>query len=456
MNTNKTNIVLRLFAAMLFLAVSQSAFGQELIRENNNYQLCDTSIIRSKGNDTVLIYYRDSEQSVFMLVTNGMPYNVPTLKLHNLYVNDFEITKSGVYFCGYRIDEGRKKGIYGVFRMEPFANNPIYYYELDTCMELKKLDFYRVHEGMIYTDHEDHLVMTGTTTGARSDVLVDRIVYVIRPNPSYMPYTSMMYFSDNEDENFDDVAVTKNHVVVSVRKKVEGLPVVDFWQFNRPTSLDLSIFYSSFKHLLLGSPTPETAVFLEHVEDDIYAAVYKVEDYSTYSRMAMLQVDATNGNIKTVEILGDELLTNIPIDIKYKKSNGIFDILARRDYSYRDASDVYLPMQIYHVTPTVLYYPTSIGKGTRYPDNDVWSIDPTESSNFFVASGADRKFPRFFKYSPTNWEKCPEQFLYRAFVEETKRELKDMKLEWTGPKHDPIRVGPDPDEMPFEVKCSGK
>lgn len=454
MNTNKTNIVLRLFAAMLFLAASQTAFGQEIIRGSNNDDMCDTSIIRAKGNDTVFIYNKknDHSKSSFIMVANGITPAVPRLDMENLYVNDFELYGNAIYFCGYKIERAGRKAIFGHFGISSFPNATISYYELDTCTELRKLDFYRIHEGIIYPNYENHLVMTGTTTGARTDVVVDMLIYTIIPYPipPVTPYGCEMYFSNDEDENFDDVAVTSDHVVVSSRRKVEEIPVIDFYQFERPSMLGNTIFSSSFTHLLVWSPAAETPVLLEHVSGDDYAAVYKIEGFV---QMVMHQINVLSGIVSSVEILGGEPAIVIPMDIKYNRKTSVFDILAKREYS-KNVPDEFLPMQIYHVTPDVVNHVAILGDGTKYPGNFVWSIDPTKETAFFVASGAEYWLPKMFKYRHDQWKDCPESFEYNYEIGKPGYKLEEVdkvKTEWWIPEN--IKTEHETDEIDFPVIC---
>lgn len=452
MNTNKTNIVLRLFAAMLFLTASPPAFSQEYIREvTEDYLLCDTSIIRAIGNDTVLIYNK-RDQSTFMMVHQGID-TISTLYWEDIFVNDFEVINKMVYFCGYKLEGNVKKAIYGNFKLPISSNTDVYYSEWDTCMELKKIDFYVAGDLLLH--YEEHIVMTGST-GTRSDVIVDKVVFSTVPPPPfpppYPPLGCRVYFSNNEYENFDDIAVTDNYIVVSSRSKIEGIPVIDFWQFDRPPSAGMYLFPSMVNHLRVGSPSAETPVFLEHAASDDYAAVYKV---SGFSPMAMLLLTAPNTFVNCVEIMGEETI-NIPMDIKYNKKTDVFDILARS--RYRDDSErIYAQMQIYHVTPAVISNTVPYGMGTKYSGfRLLWSIDPTKDSYHFVASGAESQIPRLFKYRHDQWKSCPDRLIYRyetgklenAFKRDEISDYKVYKLEQK-------TIETWLHKIPFPLRCGG-
>ena len=401
-------ILHRIFATLLLLAAIQPAIGQEYVR-TANIPLCDTSIVRSIGRDSVIIYNEIGYPS-FMFVSNGMGLNVPIKFLNNLYVNDFEVRGKMIFFCGYTFENNVKKAAYGSFSLAMFNDTNLSYSVLDTLTELKKLDFYRF-EDMAY--FEEHLVMIGTR-GKRSDALVHTIIAATIPAPPAPPFginNYDIYFSTDESENFDDVAAIDNYVVVSTRREENNLPIIDFWQFEKPTTSLTSFLNSNIHHIRMGSPAAETPVILEHYGADNYAAVYKNDGYP---RMTMLRFTAPyNININgSIDIDGDTTNTVIPIDIKYNNKAGVFDILARDGTHRDDPESSAIPMQIYHLTPNILSGANSNGIGTRYTDDvfRLWSIDPLKESLFFVSSGECNNIPYLFKYTYYAWNECPLPF----------------------------------------------
>ncbi len=445
----KTTIFRKALAALLLLCAAGTLHAQELIRGAIDYLLCDTSIIRTIGEDSVLIYNKNNT-STFMIVRPGLD-PVPTRYLDSIFVNDFEVVGKEMYFCGYKFDGERKKGVFGSFPLSRFNSNDttLKYYELDTCTELRKLEFYSYGDMLYY---EGHLVMTGTT-GTRSDVLVHKIVYATVPEPPMPPSPLSVcdiYFSQNKEESFDDVAVTKDYVVVSTRNTVEGIPIVDFWHFDRPTMTLMPLLSSNIHHLRSGSPFAETPVFLEHTEGNDYAAVFK---NGVFSRMDVLLLTAPNNINSCVEIFGDETETIIPIEIKYNTRSSVTDILARSIY-YRDNLEYqFVPMQIYHVTPAVINNSVPFGNVTKYPDRFLWSLDPAKSSYCFFASGGEGLLPNLFKYRHDQWERCPERFFYRFEVGSPKGKLEDKRVEfeWIEPNSPITKTRLH--EIPFPVQC---
>ncbi len=417
MKTTRTKhrFFLRLVAAILFLSSSAPSFGQEITRDAANF-LCDTSIIRSLAGDASLICDRTTRSS-FTMMPGGAGVVPPPMFLDSFLVNDFEVMGNMVYFCGYKMVDGKKKGAFGHFDLVTFPISTVFYYATGSYEEMRKIDVYELN---IQFQYETHLVMTGTTTGGRSDALLDMNLSV--------PYgiNCQAYVSNEENEIFDDVAVTKNNVVVSVRKEAYGFPVIDFWQFPQPTTLGSFILSSGFDRLRLASPVVETPVFLEHTANDKFAAVSKVNGFN---RMVFMKPDVLTNTCKIVEIYGDELKTLIPMDIKYNTKGKVYDILARR-YRPKDSVKYDPPMRIYHVTAPVINGYAPYGEGIWYPDHSVWSIDPKNNpqNDMFVASGSWGGTLSFFRYWHNQWVKCPERFEYDYAAGEVKMSLETDEL----------------------------
>ena len=405
-NTKKLSLIPRMFVAVLFLCFTFSAYGQELIRESPT-EMSDSSIIRKWVRDSIFIYnryFKESESGSFVLQTHGED-NPEVIFFDSLRINDFEIFERSVYLCGYiNVGGNNKVAIFGFFNIDQFPNSDIYYRIVDCCKEFKKIDVYKTRE-MQYLE-ENHLVMTGTSNGTRTDVLVDFTMAFNAPN------YGNMYISEDSSENLDDVAVTKNYVIVSTRNEENGIPLIYYWQFSRPQLLGQDIFSMNMERIRVSSPVSKTPVFLEHSEDDKYAAVYK---NSGYSQIEMTLLEApfyVNGGIT---IFGSQENRSIfPQDIKYNKNSDVYDILAKDSLKNNDI--VFHNMKIYHVTPYELGNMSINGEGTLFsPYNEVWSIDPS-SSIYFVASGSKSIDLRLYRYKYNSWEICPIEFIYPYVV----------------------------------------
>ncbi len=400
-NTKKLSLIPRMFVAVLFFCFILPAQGQEYIRESST-EISDTSIIRRGKNDSVWIYnkfFDDKEMASFMLETTGN--NTPeAFFFDSLYINDFEIFGGMIYLCGYKYVEEGRMAIFGSFRISQFPNCDIYYDVVEDCKEFKKIDVYKTVQ-MQYVE-ESHLVMTGTSDGTRSDVLVDITM------PFNAPFYGQIYRSNNEFENLDDVAVTKNYIVVSTRNRENGIPLIYYWQFPKPQLIGQDIFSAPMDRIRVSSPVPRTPVFLEYTNDDKYAAVYR---NSGFPQIEMSLLEAPNTVSSGFTIYGSLQNNRLtPQDIKYNKNSNVYDILARNSYKFEDYVIMYF-MRIYHVTSDELNSISILGKGTEYTENEVWSIDPA-SSGYFFASGTLSWRLRLYRYKFDRWINCPEKFEY--------------------------------------------
>lgn len=409
-NICKVSFIPQMIAVLIFFSISIPVVGQEMIRGAVDYLLCDTSIVRGITRDTTLVYNRNltsipNTTSSFSFVMESNPTHMWTLYIDSLYVNDFELFERYVYFCGYKTVEGGKRAMLGYFKLDDYPDINFYYYVLDDSKELKKLDVYKTVEFQYY--EQTHLVATGTTSGSRSDVLVDMAMFT--------PWTlnCHMYFSNDENENFDDVAVTDKYVVVSSRSKIQNIPYINLWYYQRPHFVGQHIFNNNVDYCYIHNPVPTSPVILEFTKIDSFVAVYKEEGFS---RIAMLKMDAMNPNYDIFEIEALEQWPSIPIDVKYQYGTSLFDILARVSNYQKLTFDPL--MHIYHVTPNDLNGISPNGNITRYTDINyhLWSLDKQKGlSSQFIVSGAAGQIPKLFRFYYNRWNDCTDSIGYRYF-----------------------------------------
>lgn len=307
-------------------------------------------------------------------------------------------------------------------------------------MELKKLDIYKTTNPQFF--EETHLVMTGGTTFGRSDVLVDIF------KPYNAPFTGEIYISNNEDENFDDVAVTKNYVVVSSRNEENGIPLIYYMQFPKPGSVSQTIFSGNADIIRVSSPVANTLVLLEHTKDDKYASTYK---NSGYSQIEMTLLEAPYTVISGMTIFGGLDRIVHPMDIKYNVMNNVYDILARDRFSLHDYV-IDPQMQIYHITSNELNNISILGEGTKYPMNKLWSIDPHRFS--FIASGSYEMMLRLYRYKHNQWNVCPQKFEYPYNIGKPEwKYMGTLKIYATMLYLQPETKGTEKETIYFPIKC---
>lgn len=390
----------RILAIALFFSASFPAFGQEFIREAIDFLLCDTSIVRSVSSGSTLVYnYHNISTFMLPVMSDTIP---TTTYFENIRINDMEIYKGKVYLCGHITVDNEKKAMIGYFKLSDIPLFDINYYIVDTCKQLKKLDFYTIEEVPGYK--QLHLVAIGTTSGSRTDALIDLDMDAMGG------MNCNVHISLDENENYDDIAVTEKKVVVSSRNKIQNIPVVYFWYYKRPVHSWEHIFSFNANRFLVYNPVPETPVILEHTVADSFAAVYKI---GGLYNMAMLKIDATSQNYGIFEIVGNKLQASIPMDIKYKTRTAVYSILARNGFELPDK--FIPPMQIFHVIPQDLQGVTPYGQGRDYTDRyfKLWSIDTWSGyTTRFVVSGAGAQIPALFRFNQYQWN-CSHRFEYK-------------------------------------------
>ncbi len=392
-----TRILRRLLVVVVVISVGVVSHGQELIRETVDILNCDSSIVRQYSEDVAYVYNRTKRTSPFMKVTEGVTI-CPSVYIEPLYMNDFEFKDSMVYFCGYLNEDGQKRGVLGYFPLSSFPNVNVSYFVVDECTGLVKLDLYEVYDGYSPVG-EVHLVSTGTTTGDRTDALIDMTLF---SNPMF---NCLIHFASAPDEYYDDVATTVNNVVVSTRNvEPDGTPVVNLWEYVRPTAPGTTIFQTSVSRKRITSPIADSPVLLEHIANSEYSAVYK---NSGYSRISVLKTNVgASASINAVDILWLEGMV-VPKDIKWECRYRNFDVL-----TFGHPAEEFRT-QIYHLPPSVFDGTAPNGTGTRYSYSLLWSIDPCRYPYCdFVVSGSWGQQPRLCRYYYNHTGDCPDEFEY--------------------------------------------
>ena len=393
-----TRILRRLLVIAVFVHAGLVSHGQELIRETIDFLNCDSSIVRQFSKDITYVYNRTKWTSSFMKVTEGVTV-CPSIYIEPLYINDIEFMDNKAYFCGYWNDDGKKRGIIGYIPLSSFPNVNVSYYIVDDCTELVKLDLYRLYDMIFSPVDETHLVSTGTTTGGRTDALVELILF------SDHAYNCMIHFTDGPDEYYDDVATTRNHILVSSRDvESDGTPVINLWEYVCPTVSGTTIFQTSVSRKRITSPLADSPVLLEVTENSEYSAVFKT---SGYSRITVLKTQVGLGvPIDAVDILWLKG-TVVPRDIKWEWRHRNYDVL-----TFGHAEEEFRT-QIYHLPPSVFDGTAMNGTGTRYSYTMLWSIDPCRYPyRDFMVSGSWGHQPRLCRYYYNYTGDCPDGFEY--------------------------------------------
>lgn len=430
----------RMIAIAASISIGLVSQGQEMIRQSIDFFNCDSSIVRQFTKNIAYVYNRTYRTSSFMKVTEGVTV-CPSIYIEPLYMNDFELLSDTAVFCGYIIEEDRKKGIVGFFRLSGFPGVNVYYKVIDECTELIKLDIYSVYDVFVDPRRNVHIVATGTTTGARTDVLLDMTPFGNSAN------NCEIHFADGPDEYYDDVAATMDFVVVSTRDvETDGTPVVNLWEYVRPSAPGLSIFNTGVSRKRITSPVADSPVLLESTVNNEYSAVYK---NIGYSRITVLKTIAgVTAPVDAVDLLWLKE-TVVPRDIKWDWWHKDFDVL-----TFGHPEDEFRT-RIYHLPPAVFDGTATGGLGTRYSYTMLWSIDPCRYPyRDFVVSGSLGQQPRLCRYYYNHTDACPDGFVYIYDIGKLQYNYKDEALPYIhwrsipGNKWEPRQV-----DIPFPYEC---
>lgn len=281
---NKSYSFTARYLLIFFLAIIQfHAFSQDNIWECPSLTAKE-AIVRNWTKNQYVVYTNDGSGIVRFSVIDPSTSNVyeisPIATLPNAVVNDFEIMKDAVYFCGNYganaffgyFDIPTALSGTGVATILPMSVAcPINYTPGGTEIleNLLKLEIIPCSDGF-------HAVMIGeaSTTNPHARCIVDL-------RHTYSPSTWTLCFSQDYflGHHYDDIAATNREVVV-VGHKPGGnchylvpftLPTTAIYHFFPLLGLPHPIYSSwTTNHYY---PFPYSSFLIEHIEDDIFAIV---------------------------------------------------------------------------------------------------------------------------------------------------------------------------------------
>ena len=200
--------------ALLFLLPS-SATGQELIRECNVKG--EPSLVRACSENVWMVYYEDGFGPTFAKVTSTGA-TADNICLYGLiaHVADFEIVNNILYFCGTSLSN---TAVMGYFSLTNFPSTLVYTCTVPLIGNCRKLE-------AGYFNGTRHVLMIGDALGTSH--IIDA-----RDMGSNQWNFNISTYSDNDDF-YDDVAVTDNYVVVSARNVAGN--TARLYRFDQPAA----------------------------------------------------------------------------------------------------------------------------------------------------------------------------------------------------------------------------
>lgn len=371
------NVVLLL----VLLITAFPAQGQDYIKEVSGIS-CDTSIVREYTDSKRVIYNAHYGGNQFIMVSeNGTTAYVVELK-DEITVFDFKIVNDTLYFCG-RAYTGSLVGVFGFIPLIPFPTTVVSCYYLSEFSRLGKMEYLK----SMY-DASRHFVMTGTTRGGK-DCVVDAKRF---PGGWTFFYSQC---SAPAHRLFEDVAVTKNQVVVAARGMIDSTAYL--YYFSHPAAGG-NIFTAAVSYCTLPD-TLKSRIQLEACHDNYFVATFQ----SKYNASKWLNVLTMDGFTFIREVFIPVSTTSginwhHAVDIKYNPDYNEVDLLSNEKFSS------YYNSVIYHVSNK------GSVSGRRYYGQHICSLDylSLDPSHFIGTGSGTNGELWFYKYNPHLWAFCSE------------------------------------------------
>lgn len=281
---NKSYSFTARYLLIFFLAIIQfHAFSQDNIWECSSLTAKE-AIVRNWTKNQYVVYTNDGSGIVRFSVIDPSTSNVyeisPIATLPNAVVNDFEIMKDAVYFCGNYganaffgyFDIPTALSGTGIATILPMSVACLSNYipgGTEILENLLKLEMIPCVDGF-------HAVMIGeaSTTNPHARCIVDL-------RHTYTPSTWTLCFSQDYflGHHYDDIAATNSEVVVVGHKP--GGNCHYLVPFTLPTTATYHFFpLLGLPHPIYSSwttnhyyPFPYSSFLIEHIENDIFAIV---------------------------------------------------------------------------------------------------------------------------------------------------------------------------------------
>ena len=367
--------------ALLFLLLAQlaavpSARAQEYIKEVV-LQESRFNIIREYRANTRIVYTKESSTNYggeFLMITES-GITTPLISLRDdISVSDFEILNDTVYFCGISYLY-YTRGIVGYFPLSSFPTSSVdIIFTTDYEQFIKLEAFHSKYGGQL------HLALTGKMRDG-AYCLVDV------PNPTSGTPCSFYHIYLPDYIAADDVAVTSNYIVATVRNSRDNHEG-KLYYFAHP-SPGMTFFYGIVNTLYVDYNIT-SFMHLEACYDDFFVVSYR----TTYLEDPWIHVKGYTG---TTNNPGDaaihtQYVNHYPVDVKYSSQGEDLDVLSV-ELTGTDTNSV-----IYHI-PYSGYV-----MSRRYNDQLMCSLDYLQTDSLcFIASGrGPNGLLWVYKYSPMN------------------------------------------------------
>lgn len=327
-----------------------------------------------------------------------------TVDSDSMRVNDFEIFRDTVYFCGQIWYWGYSYAVWGYFPVSGFPSLTVRYHEHDYIRSFKKMDVFSADTATV----DLHVVLLADM---EEEDMSDLVVDEVRTAPHTFNQNESPVFESQENYRFYDVEITDMHVAISTSMNSGSVLFID-----KPTTLSTSIFTSNAVNNPLYTLPCTGPIPLEYCKNDILVAAFRtLFDQNLHVESFSLAVPQYHLSI-------DETTLMYPVDLKFNRQKDALELLAN-PYGNNTFS------VIYHLNHSLtanggplfchMFKPESLNSLEWLSSKDV----------FFVASGHDagQQHLHLYKYRYDDWGECTEQLIANA------RKLSVLKSPTTPP-----------------------
>lgn len=422
----------------LLTAVVPTVQAQEYIKEildlTRKY-----SLIREYKEDKRVLCTFDDDSVIFAMVTDGGTMSQYLSLKGKFSVNDMEVYGDTLYFCGEHYGD-TQIGYFGYMDLMAFPSATVNINLLPSLLTCKKMEVMRS-----CFDNGLHIYITSDVSDT-GDCLVD-----IREN-GYSSWDCNRSTGDVRERIYDDVAVTDNYVIVTVRNPTDSSAYLYGYAHPAPGN---HIFYQVAAVLNMNLANVVSCILVESCEQDYYVLTFKSEVVGQNPLplyMPLINVFSFNG-IFSIYLPKSYYVwsagSRYPIDLKYNPVSRETDVLVR---NYQ--SSVSVIGEIFHIDAS------GNAVGRHYDDVDFHEnlhsldflhYDPVH----FIASGVSiDNALRIYKYDPQEFKRCSNEFpITNSGYKDLKLERDNLFLEYIQIEPVPIQMEQATGDKKIELRC---
>ena len=327
-------------------------------------------------------------------MTQGQPLDCIALP-ENLYVNDIFVRGSDVYFCGKRVlSNSQEEAVLGMFSATNFPSCSVYTFAPSGFSEFGMMIGYDMFENGSLS--APHIMMTAKRTNGEWTL-------VEGPTPSVGNNVTWEYDKMSAPANwalsghvFQDMATTKDYILVTSSKRSEFLPSPNdrlklynqyVWYLPKPSNRQISTPFSGIKRIEYSFGVHDDVLLVNGCGDNQYVLVSDV----SLPRICIDLCDGFQLTRRSYRNGSYELR-----DMKWNDHSQEMDVLVV-DFNENRPHFWHLPLSLLRSPANGNAYEHV----TKYSSLDCYTFDYIRGTDFFIGSGNGHFHA--FKYKYNSW-----------------------------------------------------